>query len=519
MKRLTLFFALLLLISKLTFSQQFFQKNYSIQGAVSGKDIKVYNNFIYVTGVTKYANDSSIFLSKFDLNGELVWSKSYDNSKSDNVDKIIINQNYIYLIGSKNFGTDSCKGLVIKTDMSGNNIWSKQFQSTQSAYLKDGVFINDSSIFLVGTIKSLLDTTKDVYLLKIDTAGKTLWSKSIGFEGSDFGISIEKTAPHTFFVMGNTARLDGYNEILLVKLNNDTNVIWSKLYDITDSPFLTQYGFNMIRDNGNKLVICGTSRYNISIYYQTAMPIAIKLDTNGNKIFSCAYYLNSCINGANKITVSSNGYYGLCGYVREFSFIGKIDTLGNGWWSYEYPQLTHNVKALSLAFYNNNYYITGAVYDSINYIPKDSLLSLVKTKADGTLCDYFPSMSNMATMSFGLTITDKSISNTYNNYSSLNASLSSSDLTLQKIVSCEDVATGVENLEKNKISIFPNPVLNTLQINTIENIESIEIIDILGNTKKLNNNKMIDLSEFSSGVYFIKVQIKINFSYFKIVKE
>ncbi|MBO5848919.1 MAG: T9SS type A sorting domain-containing protein [Bacteroidales bacterium] len=66
-----------------------------------------------------------------------------------------------------------------------------------------------------------------------------------------------------------------------------------------------------------------------------------------------------------------------------------------------------------------------------------------------------------------------------------------------------------ESLEEyaNRFEIYPNPANNYLNINTTENINEINIYNIVGvlvySEKDFNNN--IDLSNFSNGVYFIKI--------------
>jgi hypothetical protein len=59
---------------------------------------------------------------------------------------------------------------------------------------------------------------------------------------------------------------------------------------------------------------------------------------------------------------------------------------------------------------------------------------------------------------------------------------------------------------KEDISIYPNPVQNTLYFNTEANIERIEIIDAMGRviqkTIVLGNEKTVDVSKLNNGIYF-----------------
>ena len=84
----------------------------------------------------------------------------------------------------------------------------------------------------------------------------------------------------------------------------------------------------------------------------------------------------------------------------------------------------------------------------------------------------------------------------------------------------------VENNEF--ISIYPNPTKDFIQIENLDNsINSIKIFDIsgklireIGNFNRLNKAKLkINISQFSKGVYFVKITTNNNFSVKKIIKE
>jgi hypothetical protein len=68
-------------------------------------------------------------------------------------------------------------------------------------------------------------------------------------------------------------------------------------------------------------------------------------------------------------------------------------------------------------------------------------------------------------------------------------------------------SVGISVIEQNSWKIYPNPVNDKLFIESDEALE-IEITDALGNVlvfaKFSNKQNVIDVSNFASGVYFIK---------------
>lgn len=70
-------------------------------------------------------------------------------------------------------------------------------------------------------------------------------------------------------------------------------------------------------------------------------------------------------------------------------------------------------------------------------------------------------------------------------------------------------ALDIDDYSKKEVTIYPNPFINYLKINTVNTINKIEILDVNGRKLKVNimaDNK-IELIDMSSGVYFLKVYL------------
>lgn len=81
----------------------------------------------------------------------------------------------------------------------------------------------------------------------------------------------------------------------------------------------------------------------------------------------------------------------------------------------------------------------------------------------------------------------------------------------------------IDAFNSNSISIFPNPTTGILSISNSNNdiINKIEIIDFLGKTilVKSTNTSQIDISEFSNGIYILKIYSGSAFCQKKIIKN
>ena len=81
------------------------------------------------------------------------------------------------------------------------------------------------------------------------------------------------------------------------------------------------------------------------------------------------------------------------------------------------------------------------------------------------------------------------------------------------------LSLSTDNLLNNNITIYPNPVIDLININTSLTILEVEIFDVLG--KRLNyikvNNRKIDVSGVNSGVYILKIKTEIGIILKKIL--
>jgi hypothetical protein len=100
----------------------------------------------------------------------------------------------------------------------------------------------------------------------------------------------------------------------------------------------------------------------------------------------------------------------------------------------------------------------------------------------------------------------------------INGCLDTTILTLNRIL-----PVGIKENKKDKISVFPNPFDNSIQIAIEEmNIYHVQVLDInsrvLIEKNDLSNQSEIDLLDLNSGIYFLKIYIDEELIIYKIQK-
>jgi len=172
---------------------------------------------------------------------------------------------------------------------------------------------------------------------------------------------------------------------------------------------------------------------------------------------------------------------------------------------------------------------TNPTVSCVNNQTKETTVGEIFYKANGTEFDPATSVDNCEI---------ESITNDFNNNNSLNGAefpvgTTSIIWTIEDVAgnttSCSfnvtiDQATGINNLEKLGVSIYPNPINNMLNITfNKENIKQIRIIDITGKTfiekTDISEIERIDMSGFNSGIYFIQINSGEKVYSSKIIKK
>lgn len=282
----------------------------------SGKDIFYYDGYIYVSGYTKDTTQTSsnndMRVVKYDLDGNIVWKKSYDlgYDSEEYGFGIYVKNGYIYVTGQLHISVDDSRLILFKLSASnGDEVWVDKFHPIDSYCWGEDVIVDDEgNIFITGTYMDA-NNSADLLVLKYSNDGDRDWvsytdvsedDKGTGitllnnflyisgytktkaiivkydkngneqdgklYLGEDDWFSSIASENGALCVIGAKSNSSDY-DIYLAKLDENINVIWQKIYD---------GGMN---DEGEKIVVKGNEIYvsGVSeINYLNYKPILIK---------------------------------------------------------------------------------------------------------------------------------------------------------------------------------------------------------------------------------------------------
>jgi hypothetical protein len=120
---------------------------------------------------------------------------------------------------------------LIKTDSEGNEIWSKTFGGASFDFGYSVVETSDGGFVMLGSTYSYGAGDNDVWLIKTDNEGNEIWSNTFGGTREDYGYSLEETSDGGFVMLGSTESFSlGLCDFWLIKTDNDGNEKWNKTF-------------------------------------------------------------------------------------------------------------------------------------------------------------------------------------------------------------------------------------------------------------------------------------------------
>ncbi|MBL4657669.1 MAG: SprB repeat-containing protein, partial [Flavobacteriales bacterium] len=238
MKKAGFIFSIMLtaiLISGQAQSQSMFQK---VIGGAAGDEKMNYSQMTADSGQIMVGTSDGfgggagdVYLVKTDANGDLEWSKTYGGFGADSGQFVqpTFDGGYIVVGETQSSGQGLEDYFLIKTDSVGDTLWTKTYggAAVDVSYCVRQTF--DSGYVMVGYTGSYGTGAEDIYVIKTDPQGDTLWTKTYGTGGYDYAYSILQTSDSGYVLTGETYQAGG-GDLLLMKLDAMGDTVWTKTY-------------------------------------------------------------------------------------------------------------------------------------------------------------------------------------------------------------------------------------------------------------------------------------------------
>ena len=257
--------------------------------------------------------------------------------------------------------SNTLDAILMKVDTNGILIWSKTYGGSQGDDAFYSIIEDSGFIYACGYTESYsTDSVADVFLVKTDLYGNISWSETYGGSGcagpycGDVGHKIIKEADNSYIISGRFASVGsdlmaGY----VLRIDSTGSLVNEYIVDGVGSEWLTNVS---LAQNGD-LLLTGVNKVS------TWEPWVYRMNPNGTSVFNKGY----------GTVVNHNGGFDLVEYNNELYFLSdkaanicltKLDSVGDTLMVKEYGITGTSHPSDLLLSSDTNFYILGAIGNS-----------------------------------------------------------------------------------------------------------------------------------------------------------
>ncbi len=206
----------------------------NIDQAYSIKETAIDSGFVVAGFTNSFGHGGyDIYVIKTNKTGDTLWTKTYGGSDWDFGYSIepTTDGGYIIAGGTYSFGKGNEDMYIVKTDSTGDTLWTKTYGGINDDEAKSIKQTNDGGYILTGITKSFGDVNGDIYVIKTNSMGDTLWTKTYGSNGNDESNQIIETSGGGYMLAGYTENTStNNNEAFILKTNINGDTIFTKKF-------------------------------------------------------------------------------------------------------------------------------------------------------------------------------------------------------------------------------------------------------------------------------------------------
>ncbi len=488
---------------------------------------KVYNG-IYSSGETPYSlkqtNDggfiiataykgsgaSDAYLIKTNYLGDTLWCRTYGGVNNDYASIVIETNDSGYVFAGSSYfsaGVPNYRMYVVKTNSNGDTLWTRAYHRQISSYKNIAKSIKqtmDGGYIIAGISSNAINSSSgnDIWIVKIDSVGNTLWSKIYDLTGYDEVGSIQQTYDGGYILTGSLG-ISG-NAFYLLKTDSAGATLWLKYFEAP----AYQYSYSVLQTTDSGYIMCGST--NAFVLNFLTHPFLIKTNSSGDTLWTKWY--DTPINVLNVIAHVNKTYDG--GFIIGTTMIAgsyaynigliKTDSAGEPLWVKTYGGTNYEYGYDILQTQDSGYAAVGYTTNGTPF----QYPFFVKINANGNSnCTemFIPFASATAPFNIKDTI--------FNSSSGVLTSPVTTILGSHGIDSTLCFSFGINDTPAmDHFLMYPNPsstVLN-IQLPTTQTAKQIVAYDMQGRqvlrSDEVNTYPLqLDVSGLTKGVYIVRV--------------
>jgi hypothetical protein len=279
---------------------------------------------------------ADICLMRTDADGDTLWNRQYGGLGSDGAYSVqqTSDTGFVVVGFTTSFGAGDKDLYLIKTDSLGDTIWTRTYGGTD---WDEGYSVRqtyDDGYIIAGWTDSYGAVGANSWLFRTDSNGDSVWAYTFGTDQGDWGRSVEETADSGFIMVGNTYGHGGQSQIQAVRTDSLGNVIWEKWHGGS----LEEHGGTVQLTPDGGFIISG---WTLSYGAGGKDLYLMKLDSSGDTVWTRVYggAQDDGSDGFSALKRMSDGGFIVAGWTKSFGaggsdvWILRTDALGDTLWT------------------------------------------------------------------------------------------------------------------------------------------------------------------------------------------
>ena len=264
---------------------------------------------------------------------DTLWTRTYGSGFDDRGWSVQVTSDSGYIIGGYAYvaGGGGYNFYLVKTDQYGDTLWTKTYGGPSSDYGRSVRQTNDGGYVMVGYSYSFGGARPDVYIVKTNSMGIMEWDKVYGDTLYDSGSDIQQTLDGGYIITGYTSQVIGNEELWVLKLDSLGDTLWTRTYGTIG----TDVGSAVVETADSGYAITGTNGSGAAISLWV-----LKTDLNGILLWSKVYSPGNYASGSSIQETIDGGYViggtTFAGAGESDFWLLKTDSLGDTLWTRTY---------------------------------------------------------------------------------------------------------------------------------------------------------------------------------------
>jgi hypothetical protein len=167
---------------------------------------------------------------------DTLWTKKYGGSDYENGYSVqqTSDSSYVIVGRTSSFGSGLEDVYFIKTNANGDTLWTKTYGGIDYDAGRAVQQTTDGGYIIAGRTSSSGAGSADVYLIKTNADGDTLWTRTYGGADGDDGYSVQQISDSGYIIAGITYSFGFWPDVYLIKTDSLGDTLWTKTYGEVD---------------------------------------------------------------------------------------------------------------------------------------------------------------------------------------------------------------------------------------------------------------------------------------------